>query len=231
MLVYVVRHAESLSNVDASAGLNTGLSPLGEQQARALAARLGNVPLRAVYSSPFARCIVTAIPLAGRLDLPIRVRPDLCEHHHLPPGSQVDLGLGAMDRLAERFTGVIACPDHPGPFSWVAGDESFAELVARMRRFAAYLKERWTGEDDAVVVVGHGSPIARLIEAWIIDRPGPSFRFIIDNCAVTALRYCGGVSSLVCLNEVSHLGGLAAPAAANYTAEGEIKPRPASNYW
>jgi broad specificity phosphatase PhoE len=231
MLAYVVRHAESLSNVDPAAGLNSGLSTLGERQAEALAERLRAVPLRAIYCSPFARCIATARALTAGRDLPIRVRPDLCEHHHLSTEAKVDHGLEAMEDLARQHGDVVACPDYPAPFVWVPTDESRADLVARIRCLAAYLKERWTGEDDAIVVLGHGSPIARLIEAWIIDQPGPSFRFMIDNCAINALRFCEGVSSLVCLNEVSHLHGLAAPSQANYTDDGQIKPRSPSSYW
>lgn len=231
MLAYVVRHAESLSNVDAAAGLNSDLSTLGEQQAEALAERLRAVPLSAIYSSPFARCLATARAVGDGLDLPIRVRPDLCEHHHLSTKTKVDTGLEPMDDLARRHAGVVACPDYELPFIWVPTDESFAQLVVRMRAFAAHLKARWTGEDDVVVVLGHGSPIARLIEAWIIDQPGPSFRFTIDNCAVTALRFCEDISSLVCLNEVSHLRGLAVPSRANYTEDGRIKPQPPTSYW
>ncbi len=231
MLAYVVRHAESASNVDPAAGLNSDLSALGEQQAEALAKRLRAVPLSAIYSSPFARCLATAQAVRQGRDVPIRVRPDLCEHHHLSAESKVDTGLEPMDRLARRQTGVVACPDHPPPFVWVPSDESFGELVIRMKAFATHLKTRWPGEDDVVAVLGHGSPIARLIEAWIIDQPGPSFRFTIDNGAVTALRFCEDVSSLVCLNEVSHLRGLAVPPRANYTEDGRIKPQPPTSYW
>gem|GEM_PF-1703190 len=231
MLAYVVRHAESLSNVGPVAGLNSCLSALGEQQAEALAERLSAVPLSAIYSSPFARCLATARAVGQGRDVPIRVRPDLCEHHHLATGASADPGLEPVEDLVRRNPGVIPCPDYPAPFDWVPTNESFADLVVRMRAFAAHLKVRWTGVDDVVAVFGHGSPIARLIEAWIIDRPGPSFRFTIDNCAVTALRFCEDVSSLVCLNEVSHLRELAAPSRANYKEDGQIKPRPPTSYW
>lgn len=231
MLAYVVRHAESLSNVDPAAGLNSDLSALGVRQAEALAGRLRAVPLSAIYSSPFVRCLATARVLMDGRDVPTRVRPDLCEHHHLSTKTKVDTGLEPMEDLARHHSGVVACPDYELPFIWVPTDESFAELVVRMGAFAAHIKARWTGEDDVVAVLGHGSPIARLIEAWIIDQPGPSFRFTIDNCAVTALRFCEDISSLVCLNEVSHLRGLAAPPRANYTEDGRIKPRPPTSYW
>ena len=132
MLAYVVRHAESLSNVEPTAGLNSGLSVLGVQQAEALAGRLRAVPLSALYSSPFGRCLATACPLTEGRDVPIRVRPDLCEHHHLPTDSKVDTGLEPMDDLAQCRAGVVACPDYPPPFVWVPTDESFAEIMPQM---------------------------------------------------------------------------------------------------
>ena len=112
-------------------------------------------------------------------------------------------------------------------------DEPLPEMIRRMRALAVYLKSRWQGEEDAVVVISHGSPIARLIDGWLTDPgpPGPSFRFIIDNAAVSALRFHKGVSSLVCLNDVSHLVGMPAPAMANYREDGSIKPAPPSSYW
>ena len=79
--------------------------------------------------------------------------------------------------------------------------------------------------------MSHGSPVARLIEAWLTDRPGPWFRFTIDNGAVAALRHHDGVSTLVCLNEISHLRGLPLPDGSNFLADGGVKPSPASAYW
>ncbi|MFQ5430805.1 MAG: histidine phosphatase family protein [Phycisphaerae bacterium] len=231
MLVYAIRHAESLSNVRQAEGLNAGLTELGRRQAAALADRLRAAGLAAVYSSPFARCIESAMPLAEALGLPIRVRADLCEHHHLPPGTRVDLGLEPMEHLGRRHPLVISCEDQQESPGWVPADETFSALVARMRRFAAFLKTRWTGEDEVVAVFSHGSPIARFIEAWLTDEAGPSFRFIIDNGTIAALRHLGGVSTLVCLNEASHLRGLPVPAAANFAADGTIRRSTGADGW
>lgn len=233
MLAYVIRHAESLSNIKQADGLNAGLSALGMRQAEALARRFESMShgVSAIYSSPFSRCIETALPVAGVLDLPIRIRPDLCEHHHLPSGTTMNTDLPTADALRRQYSATALCPDHEGPFDWVPADETFDRLLARSRSLAAFLKSRWVGEDDVVIVFGHGSPIARLIEAWLIDEPGPSFRFIIDNSAIAALRHNNEISTLVCLNEVSHLQGLPAPDGSNYCSDGSIKTSPSSGYW
>ncbi|MFQ5412672.1 MAG: histidine phosphatase family protein [Phycisphaerae bacterium] len=231
MLAYLIRHAESLSNVGEARGLNDGLTDLGREQSEALARRMKGVAVRALYSSPFRRALETALPLADACGRPVALRPELCEHHHLPAGSVADTELESVGEITRRDPRVIPCPDHAGSFEWVPADESFMRLVARVQSFAAFLKKQWPGADDAVVVVSHGSPIARLIEAWLVDEPGPSFRFIIDNAAVNGLRHHEGVSSLVCLNEVSHLANLPAPEAANYRDDGSIRHLPGSGYW
>ncbi len=231
MLLFAVRHAESLANIDKSAGLNAALSLLGERQTQALVDRFAARPLKAVYSSPYLRCIQTARPIAERLGLPVRIRPDLAEFHHLPRGASADTELPPIDVLLRHQMGLSPCPDWAESFDWPAVDESADQLVRRMQRLESYLKSRWTDENDAVLIISHGSPIARLVDAWLTNQPGPSFRFIIDNAALTALRYHAGVSSLICLNETSHLAGLPAPAASNFDQDGLPKAVPPSGYW
>ncbi len=125
----------------------------------------------------------------------------------------------------------VECPDHEGPMAWPMIDESLSDLVARVQSFCAFLKRRWTDPEDVVLIVSHGSPVARMIEAWLTNLPGPSFRFVIDNAALTALRWYQDVSSLVCLNEASHLFGLPSTDAANYHDDATIKAVPPSSYW
>lgn len=56
-----------------------GLNALGQAQARAIAQRLDDIPLAAIYASPQRRAFETAVPLAKSKNLPIRVAPDLDE--------------------------------------------------------------------------------------------------------------------------------------------------------
>ncbi|MBK8271092.1 MAG: histidine phosphatase family protein [Planctomycetes bacterium] len=101
MLLLAVRHAESRANVDKSAGLDPELTALGHQQAAAIASRLQNAPLKAIYSSPFRRCVQTAQPIAELLGMPVRIRPDITEFHHLPEGTPQT---AASDPLNRRTT-------------------------------------------------------------------------------------------------------------------------------
>lgn len=232
MLLLAVRHAESRANVDKSAGLDAELTALGHQQAAAIASRLQNAPLKAIYSSPFRRCIQTAQPIAELLGMPVRIRPDIAEFHHLPKGTtQQPHPIPSIDELLLAQSGLDRCADWKDEFTWPGLDESVDQLITRMQSFQSYIKSRWNSEEDIVLIISHGSPIARLIDTWLTNTRGPSFRFIIDNAALTALRFHSEIGSLICLNEASHLVGLAPPAAANYTANGLPKPIPPSAYW
>lgn len=212
MLVYLVRHAHSLANAGQDHGLNSGLSPLGMRQVDALTRRFASTQFTAVYSSPFRRCLETALPIASLYSQPVRLRQEIFEFHGLTNASGLNCGLPGVEGLVRQYPGrVVACPDCDGPIDWPALDEPFEAMVARAQAFAAFLKGRWRGDNDLVLVVGHGSPIARLIEAWLTDRPGPSFQFVIDNATVHLLRFRDGVSSLLQLNDTSHLTGLIAP--------------------
>ncbi len=248
MLAYVIRHAESQFNVDPAARLNSALTPRGLRQAAAVARRLKPAAISAIYTSPFDRCMQTAAALIdGRSNVPVFIRPELWEYHHVPAGSQVDTGLGGIADIIARFPFAKPCPDFPGAMNWPAVDESREAMLTRTRAMADFLKARWTGPDDTVVVISHGSPIARLIEAWLTDTSGPSFRFVIENAALTALRHepppergVAGVRSLICLNDISHLQStgpapalhdLLSPTSSNFKADGTVKPRRTSSYW
>lgn len=231
MLVYAIRHAESEANAGRTVGLDCDLTDLGREQAGRLAARFSGVRCSGVYSSPLRRAIRTAVAIAETCDLPVRLRPELFEHHHLPPGEVPDFQMPDAEAVAARFRAVEPDPDLDAPIVWPPIVERAEALVERMAGLAASLKARWTEPDDVVVLVSHGSPIARFIDAWLSDDRGRSFRYIIDNGAVTALRHHAGISSLVCLNEASHLRGLPAPSGANFDERGRIKPVSPSGYW
>lgn len=231
MLAYVVRHAESRSNVGEDSGLDSDLTELGRLQADALARRFGDLPINALYTSPFRRCLQTARPLVDALGIPARLRPELFEHHHLQPGTAPDFELPSAADIAARYEHVIIDPDDAAPTSWPALDETRDDLVGRMLSFARLIKHHWTEPQALVLILSHGSPTARLIDGWLGDDHPRSFRYLIDNAAVNALRYVDDVSSLVCLNESSHLRDLPAPEASNFDSRGHIKPGSLGQYW
>lgn len=232
MLAYLVRHAESLTNSRQSDQMNPDLSQLGMRQVEALARRFRGMQITACYSSPFRRCLQTAAPLAAIHRLAIRIRPELHECYHLPVGRTLDTGLPAIEEAcAEISTGFVGrvpaprveaviCPDWTGPYVVPSIHETGEDLFTRMKSFARYLKTRWGDDEASVLVVSHGSPLAKLIDAWLSEGPGPSYRYVVDNAALAVLRFDKGISTLVCLNELSHLAGIPAPEIANVAANG-----------
>lgn len=208
MIVHAIRHAQSLTNAGVASSLNSDLSPYGEQQVQRLAERFRGMKVRAIYASPLNRALQTAAPLADVLGLPIRVRGELFEYHGVTSDATMDLPLQRPIDFASRADGIRLDFDIPPIEAWPLVHESREDMIARTRTMARYLIERWPAPDDVVVVVSHGSPIARLIDAWLTDVAGPSFRFVIENATVNTVRYEEGVRSLMRLNDASHLVGL-----------------------
>lgn len=69
-IVFLVRHAEKLDS-----SKDTALSPAGEARAKALAAKLKDAGITAIYTSEFRRTQETAKPLAEALGLTPKVHP------------------------------------------------------------------------------------------------------------------------------------------------------------
>lgn len=208
MIVHAVRHAQSRTNAGLDTSLNSDLSPCGARQVERLVDRFRGLQIRAVYASPFNRCLQTALPIAEALGLPVRVRGELFEYHGLERGGTADLKLHRPGAFALRQDGIRLDSDVPDIEHWPPVDETRQDMIERTRSMARYLMVRWPEPGDEVLVISHGSPIARLIDAWLTDAPGPSFRFVIENATVNTLRHEKGVRSLMSLNEASHLVGL-----------------------
>ncbi|TGB41605.1 histidine phosphatase family protein [Mycolicibacterium peregrinum] len=82
MRVTFVRHAQSEGNASGLIDTKTPgpvLTPLGRQQAQAVADKLGDNNYDAIYASTMVRTQLTAAPMSQRLGLPIQVLPGLQE--------------------------------------------------------------------------------------------------------------------------------------------------------
>jgi broad specificity phosphatase PhoE len=207
MLVYFIRHGESESNAGRSDLPDSELSGLGRHQALCVADRLARAGVRAIYSSPFRRAIETAMPLAERLGLEVWIRPDIVEQFWVGFANLEHFTPCTFQDLAKAWPGIRLDPALPaGYWEWPVWPESVETLAARMRRFADYLKAAWGDHnDDTVAVFSHGAPIARGLEAWITDTPGPEFRFDIANATANLVQFREVVSTMLMLNEASHL--------------------------
>lgn len=164
----LVRHGESeygakgILNGDPS--VPVGLSGLGREQARGLAARLADVPLDLCVTSSFPRVRETAelalvgLALAGR-DVPVELMPELDES-----------GFGDYDggpAEAYRAWARVAGPQEVAPGST---GESRAQMAARWAGAYRSLLER---PERTILVVAHGLTIRYLLDAIAGQKPAP----------------------------------------------------------
>jgi glucosyl-3-phosphoglycerate phosphatase len=182
----LVRHGETDWNRDGrwQGGSDTRLNELGREQARALAEELdGDIDV--VYSSDLARARETAVIVAAKLGLEVRLDPRLRER-----------GFGSWEGLTtpeieERFADAHR--------RWRAGEgagaddaEPFEDFSARVNAFLADVLRLHPAEE--VLVISHGGSI-RVIHAlaagldYVRDHrliPG------VPNCAVARYVAWGG---------------------------------------
>lgn len=147
--IYVVRHAESVANVEHRLASRTDvpLSENGERQAEALAAALrGRIALSAVVSSPLTRAYHTAAAIAEVFGLEVTIREELTEQH---------LGRfsGMSYREVEQEPGY--CHDRTARWDWIpeGGGESYQMIARRLEPFFQWLEARES--EGPLIVVTH----------------------------------------------------------------------------
>lgn len=196
----IVRHGATANNAE---GRYTGhspapLSPLGHQQAEALAARLAATPIQSLVSSDLPRAIETARVLAAYQTCDVILDPDLRE---VSLGQWEGLSPArARQRDPEAFAAWHDDPlEHAPP-----GGETVMQLAMRVRR--AWRKWITAAEQEATTVwVTHGG----VISVVLCDVLGLSLtergRFRRDNASITEIAYQRGEIVLVRLNDTAHL--------------------------
>jgi probable phosphoglycerate mutase len=204
----LIRHADSIASRDRVIGGPrgcTGLTELGLEQARALAARLRRTgelsDCRALLTSPWPRALQTAEVLAGAFSVDvIEEAPDLTE---LRPG-EAD-GLQWEDFVARYGDfDMQAEPDRPQS----PGGESWNRFVERVRGALDRLAARFQGR--TAVAVTHGGFIsASILIKFGIPRPGTGARLEPANTALTEWSLSNARWVLVRYNDLAHLQAVA----------------------
>lgn len=121
----------------------------GRRQAEALPARLGHLPIKAIYSSPLERATETAAPLARALGLEIAIRPDLGEVH-FGEWQGRDFGEIGRDPRWAPFNSYRS-------FTRAPGGEMMLETQARMVRGLLEIFE--SHRDETVAAFSHADAI------------------------------------------------------------------------
>lgn len=193
--VLLIRHGESMAVVPGSAeSVDPPLSDRGQEQAAALARRLADKHLTAVYSSDLKRASATAAAFAK--GAPHTERADLRE---------VDLGDWENGEFRRRAA--VGDPDYlafvaAGRWEVIPNAEPDADVRARIH--GALVEIAATHPSGSVAVVCHSG----VINAWLALHTGSHRSMVasIDNTSITQLRTDGERWLLLGVNDRHHLG-------------------------
>ncbi|NJQ05216.1 bifunctional RNase H/acid phosphatase [Streptomyces lonarensis] len=180
-------------------GADPGLSAAGRRQAAAAAVHLADRgTVRAVVTSPAARCRETAEAVAAAVGVEARVEDDFRE---------ADFGAWeglTFEEVRERHPDDLdawlrspeACP--------TGGGESFAAVARRVAVARDRAMARFAGR--TVLVVSHVTPIKSLVRLALGAPPEAMFRMELSAASLSAVaHYADGSASVRLLNDTSHL--------------------------
>jgi len=165
--IYLVRHGQTVWNEEGRlcGSSDVPLSDEGLAQARKLAARLKDIGIAAIYSSPLLRARQTAEAIAAHHRVEVKIEPDLRE---------IDYGdwegLKVADVL-EQFPELEKLRrEEPMKFAAPNGEpmRQFAErVISAIQRVVA------SHADETICVVAHQT-VNRFILCWILQSPHPA---------------------------------------------------------
>ncbi len=196
MLLYLVRHGQSLFNAEKriQGQTDVALSPFGFKQSAALAAAFRSLAIDAIYASPLRRAMQTAEPIADVLRLKVQTDDRLKE---------INAGI---------FQGVLWSEiEHRWPdlaTRWLAQDPDFEIPVGESRRElaqrgrAAFDAIRAAGHRQAIVVA-HGGVLAGALKS-LLGIPAENNPFSFYNASISRLAWNGRIK-LLTLNQLDHL--------------------------
>ena len=216
VLLHIIRHAESLANVNRSSALDCDLSDLGRAQAKAVAEELKRIGVDRVLSSPYRRTLCTAQAIAETCGVPLEVYPLLHEHH--PSMFPKDWPLMTRSELVVNFPGVILA-DHPLDPGWLSPPETDPVVLERMARVVADLEKR---SEARLVLVTHGSPAGKLLQAFMGVTDAHKAEVTIANASITTLETAGYKRYVRAVNRTDQLKDVVAPPALVETPPSEV---------
>ncbi len=180
--ILLIRHAENeYVKKGRLAGRLPGvhLNQKGRQQAQALAERLKEKPIRAVYASPLARTMETAAPLAAALNLDVRAHDGLLE---MDFGDWQDKTLKQLRR--RKLWRIVQ--QTPSRMRFPNG-ESFTEAQGRMVNALEELS-REHGPKELIACVSHSDCIKLAVAYYLGAHIDLFQRIMIAPASITTLH-------------------------------------------
>ena len=204
MKLIAVRHGEAEWNrAQREMGqMNSPLTPLGIQQAEAIARRLSQIPFAALYSSDLGRAMQTAEIIGAASHMPVTVDAGLRER-----ALGIFEGL-TVEEMRQRFPRERAEFERHDPDYAVPGGESARQRQERGARALTAIAENHPGQ--TVVAVTHGGMLTGFFAFVVGMQPGDGQAFFKGNCSYNSFEYSESGWRLETWNDTSHLGGLEA---------------------
>lgn len=200
--VLLVRHGRSTANTSgvlAGWTPGVGLDDTGREQAESLAARLGEIAVSAIVTSPLQRCQETIAPLVAKTGLePVTEdRFGECRYGDWTGRKLSELYKEKLWKVVQAHPSAVTFPGSAG--------ESMAEMAARgvgaVREWDARISAS-AGPNAVWVACSHGD----VIKAIVADALGLHLdqfqRVVIDPGSVTAISYAELRPFVVRLNDV-----------------------------
>ncbi len=196
-------HVPGISPARFRGRVEVDLSPTGEAQAAALAARIAaRWQPAAIYTSPLGRCIATGARIAEATACAAQIH-----------GALADIDYGAWQwkthAQAEAEAPEVFAQWHQAPQRVrFPGGESLQDVAVRASDLVRDLLARHRGE--TVVLVGHDSS-NRVLLAHLLDLPLSGYwRLGQEPCNLTVIDAAADHATLVRLNDTTHLEQIAA---------------------
>jgi probable phosphoglycerate mutase len=221
-VLILVRHGLTSATGTRLTGWQPGfpLTEAGRAQAAAIADRLGGLPVGAIYSSPLERCRQTAEPLARRLRLSVRIRPQLGEVRF---GEWTGRSLAQL-RRTKLWRRVQVAPSNVR----FPGGESFLEV--QQRALEELLRIADAHPDAVIAAVSHADVIKLVLAHFAGMHPDAFQRLVVDPCSVSVVALREGTARVVKVNDTGDLAHLAPPPARRAARRqvGHARPGPSS---
>jgi len=193
MKIYLVRHAQSLWQLEPSDNLDTPLTPTGHEQAKRLGKWLAGNPaldvqlrvrVNALWSSPLVRAQETGVYISKALGLPLQTEECLSEAH-----------FHVSSHLPRRHKPFLAAPPYEP-------SELYATFKCQAQNALCHMVERAEATGGPVLAVTHGALIETVLRL-ITDNDAISFS--IYNSTINLIEWNRGRWHLIFLNCWDHL--------------------------
>ncbi|MBL8031446.1 MAG: histidine phosphatase family protein [Candidatus Doudnabacteria bacterium] len=196
MKIYLIRHGETLENVDSRLmGRTHGvLSPLGEEQAKKTGDYLKGENIQMIYSSPLNRCLDTANYINQYLNLPLQAHDLLVERDFgaFTNAKPENVSFDMLDKDSEENRS--------------AGVEALSSVQHRVRDFLTEIFQKHPHEN--LVVVTHNNPI-RFFIGEFLDKTYEQVlkEYKVRNCSINVFETNDGKNyQQIMLDNTQHLG-------------------------